>query len=660
MARRQSGKYKSKWDRREFIALDGEGENTGAEEELCIGDKVYKSRDHHYTLLAASTGETLYRSGARLTSFECIDWLLDLCSDYPKAIYVIFAGGYDINHILRDIEKGFLEEIVTGESVEFENDGTRYQIQFRPRKSLSLKRGIYAHTKKNGEQVMRWRESMVIWDVFGFFQENFVGVMGKWLGKNHRHYELIKRMKAQRGDFESTDKQEIIKYNEAELSTLVELMQKVWEGIDGLGLKCNRFDGAGAVAASMFRKHGIKEFKAESPPEILHAARCAYAGGRIETCKIGVHYDKVWDYDVNSAYPDILRQLPSLQHGEWITGAGEPPPGFTLVHLKYNFKSGQRFYPLFYRSEKMQIIFGATGQGWYWFPEYEAAKLCDGELEIIEWFHFKEFSAVRPFNWIDEYYQTRKQWVSAPTEDWQRGGEKIIKLGLNSLYGKTAQQVGGRDGQAPSYHQLEWAGYITSATRARLYKAAITNPDAIIGFATDGIFATEALDISVDKDKTLGGWSLSIFAGLTITMAGVYWWHEENGKYNHYSRGFDKDAMKSPELVWDAWRNKKVSIDVPMYRLLGLSSACISESFWPWRGRFIESQRTLALDGHSHKRNAINLNYQKPHLGLIDLEVAPNIEYDTGIQQCSHPYPLEWMENVELELLNDIGDTENI
>ncbi len=657
----------SKWDRKEFIALDGEGENSGEVEQLSIGDKKYISRDHIYTLLSASTGESLYNGGERLDSMACVDWLLDLAGEYPHAIFVIFAGGYDVNHILRGLDRGLIEEIVTGEVLEFEHDNERYQIQYRPRKSLSLKRGLIWKTKKDGTQSPAWADKIIIWDVFGFFQENFVGVMGKWLGKTHRHFELIKTMKARRGDFENVAQDAINKYNQAELETLVELMEKMHEGVDGLELKLMRFDGAGAVAAAMFRKHGIKEFKAEPPPEVLTAARCAYAGGRIEICKIGVAREKVFDYDVNSAYPAILRGLPSLQHGEWIhAGPGEPAPGFTLVHCRYKFKAGLPFYPLFYRSEKMQIIFGQSGEGWYWYPEYEQALKFPGEIEVLESWTFETFAEEKPFAWVSDYYETRKQWVANPTEEWQRGGEKIIKLGLNSLYGKTAQQVGGRDGEAPSYHQLEWAGYITSATRAKLLDAAIHDPDAIIGFATDGIFSTRELPLKISTDKSLGEWSLSTFHGLTVVMAGVYWWHNADGTYGHFSRGFDKDAMKDPSAIWEAWRKKQNAIDIPMYRLLGLSSACISNHFWEWRGRFIESMRTLALDGHSHKRNACDLT-RKPHLGLVDLAVAPNIEYEMGLQACSYPYPLKWLEENEneglgegLEIERELKDTENI
>lgn len=661
----------SKWERKQFISIDGEGENEGKEETHRTKNKIYKSRSHKFTLLAASTGESLYDRGKRLDSFACLDWLCELGGLYPKGIFVIFAGGYDVNHILWGIERALMEEITTGATVEFEHKNEWYLIQLRSRKSLTVKRGKNYIQNKKGAWVVKWQAEIVLWDVWGFFQDSFVGVMGKWLGKTHHHFDLIKRMKAKRGDFENVPQKEINDYNRAELECLTEVMLKVHEGIDGLGLQCMRFDGAGAVAASMMRKHKIKEHKQETPEAVLEASCTAYAGGRIEICKIGHHKGPVYDYDINSAYPSVLKDLPCLACGHWeMDGHNKVPrPGFTLVHIKYAFVPGKHFYPLFYRTEAMKINYPDEGEGWYWYPEYEAALLCKGKIEVLSSWHFVDGCNHKPFGWVLEYYNARREWIKRPTAEWQRGGEKIIKLGLNSLYGKTAQQVGGRQGIAPAYHQLEWAGYITSATRARLYKAAMLKPDAIIGFATDGIFSTKKLLLECSTDKQIGMWELKepVPDGLTVVMAGIYWWHNGDKSFTHFSRGFDKDAMETPAPILAAWKRGDTSIDIPMRRLIGMGTACTSDIFWQLRGRFVESVRTLALDGHSHKRSRINVKRDKPYMHLVDLLPGPNVEYHFGAQGCSYPYPLKWLEEAEnddyeteLETQRETDDTENI
>lgn len=674
----KSGKsnYKNtKWDNGQFIALDGEGESIGTLEKFSVGSdgKKYEAKAHHYTLLAASSGESLYNGGKRLDTFDCIDFLLDLGREYKKGIFVIFAGGYDINHILMfGFKRELLQRIGRGETIQFESKGIKYAIEYRARKSLLLRRGLdWKQNNVTGKYQPVWKDKIVIWDVFGFFQASFVEVMKKWLGEKHRHFDLIKRMKLKRGDFASVNQKDINDYNAAELETLVEIMDKVRAAINGLGLKCNRWDGAGAVAAALMRKHNIKDFKKNTDETIINAVRTAYAGGRIEVCKIGNHKGKVYDYDINSAYPSVMTDMPCMLHGTWVSGTGLPPAGFTLVNCSFEFPADLPFYPLFYRTSKMQISFPSTGEGIYWYPEFSAALQYFSEyIKIIGWWHWQSSCNHKPFHWIPEYYKTRQQWVKQPTEDWHHGAEKIIKLGLNSLYGKTAQQIGGATGKPPSYHQLEWAGYITSATRARLFSAAMLSPLDVIGFATDGIFTTKPLPLECSTKKAIGAWELKepVPDGMTIAMAGVYWWitTDKNNKkeYQHFSRGFDKDSMKTPDLILNAWAQGQPCIDIPMHRLIGIGSACTSETLWKMRGRFTEGFRTLRLDGKSHKRQACDVKKGKPHLHLVDLEPSLNIEYGYGLQACSHPYPISWLEDdeykIDLELQREMMDTENI
>lgn len=671
--KRTSGKkiYRSKWSLAQFIALDGEGVGVGDYEYFKVGsDKTYKAQEHHYNLLSASSGETLYCGGKRLQTIDCLNYLCDLGATYKKAIFVIFAGGYDINHmLLYGFDRKELKIISKGIIYEFERDGEYYSIEYRARKSLTLKRRRSWHTDSKGKPVVKWRDKITLWDVFGFFQESFIGVMGKWLGKEHKFFELIKDMKGRRGNFDKVDQTQINKYNEAELICLVELMQKIHGALTGLELQVNRWDGAGSIAAALFRKHGTKQYKSIIlPDEVNQVSRIAYAGGRIEICKIGNYKGAVYDYDINSAYPSVMLKCPCLAHGIWRHGTDTPPQGFTLVRCRFKFWEGQRFYPLFFRTEKMQISFPSDGEGWYWYPEFEASQLWEGESVPLEYWTWEQADCkCKPFPWIADYYKTRQQWVKNPGEEWHRGGEKIIKLGLNSLYGKTVQQLGGTSARRPTYHQLEWGGYITSETRARLAKAAFSNPENIIGFATDGIFSTQPLNIGATDNKIMGDWEVKRPepTGLTIALAGVYWWHHDNDTYTHFSRGFDKDYMKTPERIIKAWSQGLDTVDIPMRRLIGMGSACTSDALFAMRGRFAEGVRSLRLDGKSHKRSSCDIKTSKPHKHLVNLEPTLNLEYGYGVQSCSYPYPVKWDEREDdydndLELTREIEDSLNI
>jgi hypothetical protein len=78
---------------------------------------------------------------------------------------------------------------------------------------------------------------------------------------------------------------------------------------------------------------------------------------------------------------------------------------------------------------------------------------------------------------------------------------QVIMLGINSVYGKFAQRVGKR-GEPPAYGSLWYAAAITAGTRRKLLQAALSDPSAIIAFATDAVFSTRALPSTFPKPRS--------------------------------------------------------------------------------------------------------------------------------------------------------------
>src|SRR5205823_4313064 len=87
------------------------------------------------------------------------------------------------------------------------------------------------------------------------------------------------------------------------------------------------------------------------------------------------------------------------------------------------------------------------------------------------------------------------------------GGEKVLKLGLNSIYGKLAQGLGYK-GKAPPYQSYLWAGMITAGTRAQILNLATLAPEGLVMVATDGIFFDR--EIPVEVTGGLGGLELEV------------------------------------------------------------------------------------------------------------------------------------------------------
>lgn len=661
----------------DFVAVDGEGFSEGPTLQFTAGSdhSLYEGREHYYALLAASDGSEIYNPRGRLTTKQCLDFLLAIKDNNPKAILVCFGGSYDVCQMLaHGLTREQVTELLSNAKDAPDARKSRkyldvtlgqhdYRLEYRARKSLSIWRWAKGadkyqeHMKEDGSTVWRMTDcsKATLWDVWGFFQDSFVGVLDKWLPR-HPDYEMIKLEKGNRNIFERSEIDVIRRYNQAELRCLVEVMNKVREAIGALGLTITRWDGAGSIAAAMLKLHEVKQHKSEAPEPVFLAARHAYSGGHIEVCQLGYHDGPVYHYDVNSAYPNEFRHLPSLANGYWQHGTGEPPAGFTVVKTAFQFYGGNSFYPLFYREENGSIIYPSRGCGWYWYPEFEAAREYAARLgaltfEPLEWWHWNTSSPVYPFHWIEPIYERRQELVAiAKATKEPNGEEKVIKLGLNSLYGKTAQQVGARfqDGEfiAPPYFQLEWAGYVTSGCRAKLMQAAIQNPPAIIAFATDGLFSTAPLDLDCPKEKILGAWEFEKHDGITMVMPGVYWLHEDGKKPKHYSRGFDKAQMSDAEFIHTAWRQRKEYVEIDITRLIGLGSACTSDTFWHMRGMFVTSKRELVLNGKNSKRYEVMLYREKPHKGLVP--TVPRDHYEDILtpltELMSAPYDIAWLD----------------
>lgn len=664
--------------------MDGEGFNDGAEIIVTMGTPPheYVARDHFYALLTDSDGNELYQPDGRLGTQECLDFLLHIRERDSNAVPVLFGGSYDICHMLAfNLPQDDILELLRpdptglrGEShIEVTLGEYDYKLTYRPRKSLRIKRWqagadkYEQHTTNENnpdkETKTVWRltkhDSVMVWDVWGFFQSSFVAAMDTWC-PGDPDWLMIQKWKGNRKSFDRSEIADIRRYNQAEVRCLVAMMDKVRQSIRECGLSVTRWDGVGAVSSAMFKKHDVRDHMEETPQEVFDAARVAYSGGHIEAMKVGYHNGPVHHADINSAYPHHFRNLPSLAGGTWRKYAGRSAPDerFSLVHVVYHFLPGMPFYPLFFREPNGSILYPERGSGWYWFPEFDAArqfseKFGAFQFRVLACYTFKPVFNSRPFQWIEEYFERRKALIEQTLRDGiPRGEEKTLKLGYNGCYGKTAQQLGaykeGSEIFAPPYFQLEWAGAVTAGCRAQIMLAAMQRPHAVISLATDGIYSTEPLDLDCPKEKILGAWEYRVHDGITMVMPGVYWLHD-GAKVKHFSRGYDKDQMQDFELIHRAWAEHKAVLTFDQERMVTLGNATMSDGFWQLRGLFTRSKRELRIDGKNSKRMGIAMSTARPHKGLCDTRPRDHIEdYALSPERLqSAPFPIPFMDGVQ-------------
>jgi hypothetical protein len=315
--------------------------------------------------------------------------------------------------------------------------------------------------------------------------------------------------------------------------------------------------GAGAVAQALLNDYLGKDARAklgdiETPLKamdeegrrpLMWAFRALF-GGRGELLKQGLTWAILHLYDIASAYPAQIAQLPSMEGGKWVYRKNptreeiEQSNMLSMFRVEtYNLRFDLPFYPLPFRTKNGAIMFPANVKGVYirddvvaafrWFDEFERlGRLCDRsihpegpEIRVTEALFFVPATEEKPFAFVQELFDLR---ASIIAEDKYDARAVILKLALNSIYGKLAQSVG-RKGQPPAFASPWMAAAITAGIRRKLIEAALTAPDSIVCFATDGIVSTTPLDVFVPPSKTLGHWEYEEAKhGGVFVQSGVY------------------------------------------------------------------------------------------------------------------------------------------
>jgi len=507
--------------RRPFIAWDGEG----------WSDTVGQ---HSYMLLQNSEGD--YIAGPQLGSLECLTLLLKVATatKKQKRIHVIYGGGYDATHILRDMPLGLRRELIRDGEVVWpvpasENGrANRYRIKYIPHKWLEVSGFDWHH---------RTPSHIKIFDVMTFFQSSFIKALES---RGIEVPELIATGKASRADFTYDDVEEIKFYCQLELECLVQLCDTLRDEFDQAGIYVTQYHGPGAVASALFKEHKILDHKMEPPPEIERAAQRAYFGGRFEQFRAGHHDGKVYVYDINSAYPHKIRDLPSLAGAYWRrTEDYHGQPGLWKCSYRDPDQDLSSPHPLPWRGKGGVVGFPANNTSvWLWHHEAKFATDVDYGYEL----HTPD--PARPFAFIQEMFDLRADWKKQGI-----GGERALKLGMNSQYGKMAQRIGGSPdyGGRPKWHQLEWAGMVTSATRAQLWDAIALAPDNIIAVETDSIASTVPLPLELGT--ALGQWELTEYDWITYVQSGIYFTSDGTTGTKAKSRGIDVKQLHHDDVL---------------------------------------------------------------------------------------------------------------
>lgn len=471
-------------DSRPFVAYDGEGRTLEGK--------------HRYVLLACSNGESLYRPRG-ISTVEALDFLLR--SRRNKCIRVFYSFGYDVQQILVDLSDEQLIRAMHGQPVKYRG----YTIQYLHGKIFTV-------------------NNVRFYDVFNYWQTSFIKACYLTLGKDKVPEDLI-RGKEDRSNFAEWSIDDILRYTNIELDLLVQLAEHLRTVLLRADIHLGTaFYGPGSIANYWFKHHSISPRKI-TDPTLVDVMERGYYGGRFETFILGKS-EPVYECDINSAYPAVLSKLPYLDEWEkWSGSLFTRSSDFSIWHIKWSLPSDTKIGPFPSRDRHGLISYPANGIGWYWKPEVEAAiALYGSTISIIEGYNPSVVEG-EPFAWVEDVYNRRQE-----LKDNNDPAQWALKVGLNSLYGKAAQRVG-----SAKFFSLAWAGYITSATRAKLLRSVIGRTDDVIAFATDAVYFNRRPNLV--SSKSLGGWSVQRWARGYYFQSGVYRLESDKDHKDAY-RGF--------------------------------------------------------------------------------------------------------------------------
>jgi len=596
---------------RPFLGFDGEGHSG------------------RYVLLANSR-KALYDPKG-IPTLAGLDFLTR--KEWRTSINVWYSFEYDVANLVRDLPDDDLLLLYNGQPVKW----GPYTLRYLPRRKLEVWKAC-----------RKW----TYYDVLSFFNCPFIGALER---AGLPVPTIVHRGKAQRRYFSRWAKTDLIAYNRAEcvsLEALCETLRKQLLQLASvtLPLAPRSWHGAGAIASRLLRsvQTGLHVYPERTYSlQLREVLQRAYFGGRIENFALGTSPGPVYHYDLRSAYPRALCELPRLTWKWTYTRTFQPRARFALYHLRWDLRDWPGLLslpgPLPWRDEKGYVVYRAEGEGWYWTPEARTVLEAFPGVQVVEGYTMT-YEPIYPLRrLVQSLYRARQK-----AQQQQPLVASVIKLAMNGCYGKLCQSVG-----TARYHSLAWAGYATSWVRAKMLKAMLARPEAVISVLTDGLITSAPLPVKLSEG--LGGWGKQEYSSALVLAPGIYRLGpgKETGSLRRW-RGFTVKSFPFTRVVREVQKTGSAVIPMPLFvsHKMGILAPA---TYGKDRLTFIREDRKLS-PLQSHKRhffprrnrgNETGANLARYLIGSRMIASPPN-----AFAPLSAPYTGTPFDEMESQLLD--------
>ena len=409
----------------------------------------------------------------KITPESCLDWLFS--KRFHGSWNFFYNLSYDAEVILKLLGSK-LYEYRFSRKLKFHYHG--YDIEYYPTKLLRIKKGHH---------------SVHYYDIAQFYEKKSLSITYQEnIGKLEQEYLEFKNKRSEFTlHFYNHNKKKIRNYCIQDCILTKQLAEK-WINLfcDAFSFYPAKWPSSGYLAEKVLINNGIHFPKFNSIPySVQDLAFRSYFGGRFEMIKRGF-IGKAFLYDINSAYPHSICNIPDLSNGKWVKRKSihqDSKIGFFRILADI---PDDKYIPPFPFRANNNILFPSGKFETY--VTLDELKACENSkyYKILDSYQFVSNSKKYPYREFIESMYNKRQKLKSANDPMQLP----LKIILNSIYGKTGQKVNRIIGNL--FNPVIFA-FITGFTRAKLYEFVRKNDIErdIVAFATDSICSTKKLDI---------------------------------------------------------------------------------------------------------------------------------------------------------------------
>lgn len=377
-------------------------------------------------------------------------------------------------------------------------------------------------------RIRKGKHSIHIWDAFNFYNTSLNRASKLVLGKEKKEVninlftpEYIKRHKCK-----------IENYCVHDAKLTKELMTELIKRFESYGIYPTRLYSTAYISQQYFLKHcdyyDLSYFLYYYPEAVEYAMQ-AYSGGKFEVTEKGSDY--YYLYDIKSAYPYEISQLKSLQKVKVVKSKHyrkDADYSYFKVKVKIPFEV---FNTHPHKVKNVNIFYMGDQTIYVTKKELEYFLRYNVDFTILKAYHLFCGNKKRIFEKeVKRLYALKQQFRASGDYI----NERIVKILLNSLYGKFWQMIA-KKGKiyAGILFNPFYASEITANCRIRMTELQ-QQYECVKAVHTDSVISTEK--IPLDCSEGIGKFSLDYEGEGIILGTGVYTIKDKNKL-----RGFSSD-----------------------------------------------------------------------------------------------------------------------